>query len=129
MNNKKKNISMINKNYRMKEMYEADNLVVGKFRKITDKYIDGKQVDTTTELKYIFEMIIVDKEIKYQEIFTGYIVDTKENCFNVPFLVDIAEFTSYFPNINGVFIHKANLLWYLDGVNQKERNIVKTKKK
>lgn len=129
MNNKKKNIGMINKNYRMKEMYEADNLVVGKFKTITDKYTDGKQVDTTTELKYIFEMIIVDKEIKYQEIFTGYIVDTKDNCFNVPFLVDMAGFTSYFPNMSGVFIHKANLLWYLDGVNQKERNIIKTKKK
>jgi len=119
------------KNYKMKEYYEADNLIVAKLQIISGDYIEDGPMIETTEQKYIFEIIREKQKIRYREIFTGFITDniddTKENninfhYFNLPYVYKPEKFTDYFPQTKGELIPKLSFLWILNDLNYSKKN-------
>lgn len=106
------------KGYKMKKSYNADKLVVANFGRISSTRTDFGPMIETTELKYIFEPIIDNKKnIKYREIFTGFIANVDEHTFDLPYVVIPTPFTDYFPETIGTKIPKLSLIWAQNDLN------------
>ena len=107
--------------YKMKDKYDANNLVVANFGRISDEknldYLNLGPMYEETEQKYIFESFIEDNKIKYREIFTGFIANDKEEYFLLPFVVNPEPFVNYFPNTLGKKIPKLCFLWMVNDIN------------
>lgn len=115
------------KNYQMKESYAADELFVGKFRHISSEVTSYGPKVKTGEMKYFFEQVVVDDEIEYREIFTGFITSDEEEYFDVPCVIEIEKYTDYFPTSAGVKIPKLSLMLDLNEINfDKTRELEKT---
>lgn len=77
-----------NKNYMMKESYDAEVLVVANLERISGMENDSDDlVVETTKQKYIFEVIGDSENPKYREIFTGFIASSEEESLNLPYVV------------------------------------------
>ena len=107
--------------YKMKKSYSADKLIVANFQRMSSCRTDFGPMVETTELKYIFEPIIDSKDnIKYREIFTGFIADVEEHSFDLPYVVNPTSFTDYFPETIGAEIPKLSLIWAQNDINYKK---------
>ncbi len=118
------------KEYKMKDVYKADDIFVGCFERISsvidvDDFDFGPNIETT-EQKYFFEKIKEDDKIKYREIFTGFVTESmfdSENCyFNFPYICKIEKYVDYFPNTEGKKIPKLSLIWAINDVNCKNKS-------
>ncbi len=77
---KKKKTKKIKTPYQMKNEYEADKLIIAKLTTIPSI---PKSEETTNQI-FFFELINNNNEIKYREIFTGFITDCIEDIENKP---------------------------------------------
>lgn len=105
------------RNYRMKDKYEADQLIVANFERIPKRKTEFGLIIETTEQKYIFEPVKDGEKIKYREIFTGFIANDKDEYFDLPYVVNPVSFTDYFPETVGIEVPKLSLLWALNDIN------------
>ena len=127
---KENSIDLGDKNYKMKDFYNAEDIFVGCFERVSSR-IDMDDLDfgpniETTEQKYFFEKIKEDGKIKYREIFTGFITesmfDSESSYFNFPYICEISKFVDYFPNTEGKKIPKLSLIWAINDVNCKNKS-------
>ena len=119
-NKKTDSINFISDNYQMKDIYNADNLVVANLEYISDVITPYGPKDEKTSQKYIFEALIENGKIRYREIFTGFIADKKNNCFNLPYVVDVISLKELMPSIINK-IPKYSLLLVLNDINSKDK--------
>lgn len=119
-NQKNNSLNFESDNYKMKDNYKANNLVVANLEFISSEPTPcGPMVHTTTQ-KYIFEMFNENGKIRYRELFTGFIADSeKSHYFELPYIVNIIPLQEQIPSIKKN-ISKYNLLLVLDEVNTKE---------
>jgi len=106
------------KNYTMAEMYDAEKLVVGKLEYISSDVTEFGPMVKKTSQNYIFEPIVINGMIKYQEVFTGAIIgDSDEGYFDLPYVVDMEELTEILVGYKQTKIHKLGMLLTLNDVN------------
>lgn len=119
------------KNYKMKESYDADDLVVANLERILgmDNDSDDLVVETTKQ-KYIFEVIKDSEKPKYREIFTGFIASDTEESIDLPYVVNQAPITDYIPDTNGCEFPKLSLIWAINDINfpKKKEEVAKLEK-
>ena len=102
----------------MEDYYQADALVIGNLCRISNRMDDAGISNTvTTKQKYIFRVIQDHDQLKYQEIFTGFIAESELEYFNLPCVVNIVSMVDYFPKLKGSNIPKLSLLWLLNDIN------------
>ena len=53
----------------------------------------------TTKQKYIFEITNIEGNIRYREIFTGFIADVEEHYFDLPYVVNIKSLNEEIPTV------------------------------
>ncbi len=108
-----KNFSSLN--YVMKKEYNADVLVIGKLEQISpESCVTHKR----TSQYYIFEPILVNDKLKYQEVFTGFIAgDSHEGYFNLPYVVCLEKLTDLLVDCKHTYIPKLGMLLLLNDVN------------
>ena len=117
------------KGYKMKNNYDADKLIVANFERISSEATMYGPMVETTEQKYLFEIYKINgSEIKYREIFTGFIANDKEKFFDLPYVVNPHPFTDYFPETKGTKIPKLSLLWAQNDINYSKKDIKELKK-
>lgn len=106
------------KNYMMREIYDAEKLMVGKLEYISREFVPGRPMEKKSSQNYIFEPIIIDGIVKYQEVFTGFIAgDSKEVYFNLPYVVDMEQLTELSVDYKQTKIPKLGMLLVLNDVN------------
>ena len=86
---KKNSLNFVSDNYKMKENYKSRDLIVANLEYVSSVYNPNGTMIKTTKQKYIFEKINDSGKIRYREIFTGFIADTKNHCFDLPYVVNI----------------------------------------
>ena len=102
--------------YQMKESYNAKNLVVANLEYISsDSTPYGPVVKKTTQ-KYIFEVLNENNKERYREVFTGFIADSKNHYFDLPYVVNIIALEEQLPSVANS-IAKYGLLLVLDEIN------------
>ncbi len=116
----KQSFDFLPNNYVMKELYDADNLVVGRFKHVSAEVTEWGPVDKKTTQKYIFEPIDIDGEVRYQEVFTGFVAKGAVEYFNLPYVIDIEGLTDVLPSYKGSQIPRLGMLLTLDEVNSKK---------
>ncbi len=106
-------------NYQMKDKYNADELVIANLERVSDEESDFGIIDEVTKQKYIFEIINENENIRYREIFTGFIADNNVARFYLPYVVNPKPFTDsdYFPETKGKQIPKLAFLWLMNEIN------------
>ena len=110
---KKDEFTFSPKNYVMAEIYDAENLVVGKLEVISSDVTEFGPMVKKTSQNYIFEPIVINGVIKYQEIFTGFIAgDSAEGYF-----VDMVALTEILVDYKQEKIPKLGMLLTLNEVN------------
>lgn len=142
--NKKKEIkhnTFGDNEYSMKEKYNTNELIVANLQRISSAYVPYGPIIETTNQKYIFEKIENNNNIKYREIFTGFITECLDNTdknettiqfFGFPYVYKPKKFTDYFPETIGIEIPKLSLIWAQNDINYPKRNDsnnIKRKKK
>ena len=124
--NKREIFHSKNTSYTMSDNYKTSDLIVGNLEYISNNYNhDGTMAERTSQ-KYIFEMIIENGKTKYREVFTGYIANTENSYFNIPYIVNIKPLKEEIPSIANK-IHKYGLLLIINEINIQKK--VKTLKK
>lgn len=113
----KESLNFKSGNYKMKDSYKADDLVVANLEYVSSELtLYGPMVKTTAQ-KYIFEMINEDEKIRYREIFTGFIADSDGNqFFDLPYVVNVVTLKEQVPSVADD-IPKYGLLLVLNEVN------------
>lgn len=114
-------------NYKMKDYYDADNLVVANLQRLSSTVTEFGPMIETTEEKYIFEVIAIEEEIKYREVFTGFIANDYKEYFDLPYVVSPVPYTDFFPDQKRKKIPKLCLIWDINDINFLSKNI-KSKK-
>ena len=115
---KKDEFTFSPKNYVMAEIYDAENLVVGKLEVISSDVTEFGPMVKKTSQNYIFEPIVINGVIKYQEIFTGFIAgDSAEGYFDLPYVVDMVALTEILVDYKQEKIPKLGMLLTLNDVN------------
>lgn len=110
-------------NYYIKDSYKSCDLFIAKLEYISsDKTYDAPMVIQTKQ-KYIFEKVIMDEKVKYIEVFTGFIADTKSDYFDLPYVVEIKSLKEIVPTIADT-IHKYGMLLLLEEINNLEKGKV-----
>lgn len=106
------------KNYKMKDSYHADDLVVANLKRVSNQVTYASTpMQETTEQKYIFEVVYLENEIRYREIFTGFLAKDKVEYFELPYVEDYQPFTDFIPEAKGSEIPKLSLIWALNDIN------------
>lgn len=115
---KKQDKDFGDQNYCMEDYYQADTLVIGNLCRISNRMDDAGILKLVTiKQKYIFRVIQDHDQLKYQEIFTGFIAESELEYFNLPCVVNIVSMVDYFPKLKGSNIPKLSLLWLLNDIN------------
>lgn len=115
---KKEEFNFLPKNYTMKETYDAEKLVIGKLEYISNDITEFGPMVKKTMQNYIFESIVIDGTVKYQEVFTGFIAgDSSEGYFCVPYVVDAKKLTEVLSTSAQTNIPKLGMLLLLNNVN------------
>ena len=124
---KNDSLNFKSENYKMKDSYNADNLVVANLEYISSEVTPyGPMVKKTTQ-KYIFEILNENSKNRYREIFTGFIADSVEgHYFDLPYVVNIIALKEQVPSVASS-IPKYGLLIVLNEINTKN-NTKKMKK-
>lgn len=123
--------------YENKKFLNADNLVIAKISSVESKIpqnqdpCDGPYV-TTSEEKYIFEVIKTKEETIYIEVLTGSVIYRKYNRdvtflhWGQPHPTYIESFTDYFPETKGLALTKLDLIEALHKINIANHTTSKT---
>lgn len=110
----------------MKDRYNTKDLFVANLQRVSSAITEYGPMIETTDQKYIFEKIVVNNNIEYREVFTGFTTkdenDTVKNgCdfkyFDLPYVYEPQPFTDYFPETIGITIPKLSLIWALNDIN------------
>lgn len=121
-------------NYTMAEIYDAEKLVVGKLEYISSDVTEFGPMVKKSSQKYIFEPIVINGIVKYQEIFTGFIAgDSAERYFDLPYVVDMEKLTEISVDSKQTKIPKLGMLLTLNDVNSQivkcnDKNILNKRK-
>ena len=119
---KKKDNSEVNfksKNYEMSDTFNSANLVVANLQYVSSKYTDFGPMVETTKQRYIFEKIQEEDKERYREIFTGFIANTSEEYFDLPYVVNIKPLQEVVPTIAST-IPKYGMLLLIDEINKQK---------
>lgn len=131
---KKEECSFLSENYTMAEIYDAEKLVVGKLEYISSDFTEFGPMVKKMSQNYIFEPIVINGIVKYQEVFTGFIVgDSAEGYFDLPYVVDIEGLTEILVTYKQKKIPKLGMLLTLNEINSqivkgKDKNNLKKEK-
>lgn len=117
-------------NYIMKDSYKTDNLVVANLEYVSSEVTPNGPMVKRTSQKYIFEMLIEEDEIRYRELFTGFIADEESHYFDLPYVVNVVPLKEQVPTVAET-ITKYALLLVLNEANTKtsEKEFQKTNNK
>lgn len=114
----KERFSFSPENYTMTEIYDAEKLVVGKLEYISGDVTEFGPMVKRTSQNYIFEPIVINDIVKYQEVFTGFIAgDSDEGYFDLPYVVDMEVLTEILVDYKQTKIPKLGMLLTLNEVN------------
>ena len=102
--------------YQMKESYNAENLVVANLEYISSNASPYGPVVKKTTQKYIFEVLNENNKERYREVFTGFIADSKNHYFDLPYVVNIIALEEQLPSVANS-IAKYGLLLVLNDIN------------
>lgn len=117
-NKKNDSLNFKSKNYKMRDNYDSNNLVVANLAYVTN---DDIPEEIYTDQKYIFEVVNIKGENRYIEIFTGFIMYADENIyFNLPYVVNIVPINEIIPKIKTT-IPKYSLILLLNEVNKNNK--------
>lgn len=117
-NKKNDSLNFKLKNYKMRDNYDSNNLVVANLAYVTN---DDIPEEIYTDQKYIFEVVNIKGENRYIEIFTGFITYADENIyFNLPYVVNIVPINEIIPKIKTT-IPKYSLILLLNEVNKNNK--------
>lgn len=118
---KNDSLNFKSENYQMKDIYNADNLVVANLEYISSDVTPyGPMVKKTTQ-KYIFEILNENGKTRYREIFTGFIADCEEShYFDLPYAVNIIKLNEQVPSVANN-IPKYGLLLVLNEANTENK--------
>ena len=106
-------------NYKLKDRYKTDDLVIGNLEYISSLSTPNGPIIETTEQKYIFLKFKDKDKTRYVEIFTGLIVDSDISCyFDLPYIVNIESLKDNIKDISDE-IAKYGLLLILNEINKK----------
>jgi hypothetical protein len=114
-------------NYGMSDSYKTENLVVAKLQYVSSKYTDFGPMVETTKQRYIFEKIEEDDQLRYREVFTGFVAKTSEEFFDLPYVVDIKPLQEAVPSV-AEEVPKYGLLLLIDEVNKQKVKVKVTKR-
>ena len=114
-------------NYGMSDSYKTENLVVAKLQYVSSKYTDFGPMVETTKQRYIFEKIEEDDQLRYREVFTGFVAKTSEEFFDLPYVVDIKPLQEVVPSV-AEEVPKYGLLLLIDEVNKQKVKVKVTKR-
>ena len=118
-NKREETLDFKNNDYKMKDIFDSDNLVVANLEYISSEATpNGPMVKRTTQ-KYLFELIYENDKIRYREIFTGFIADTENHYFDLPYVVNIVSLKEQEPTV-AKQVHKYGLLLVLNEINTKK---------
>jgi len=112
------------KNYNMSDNYKSSDLVIANLEYVSSAYTpNGPMVERTSQ-KYIFEKIKESGSIRYREIFTGFIADTENHYFDLPYVVNIKPLSEEVSNVANN-IPKYGLLLLINEINVPKKFKVK----
>lgn len=114
-------------NYGMSDSYKTENLVVAKLQYVSSKYTDFGPMVETTKQRYIFEKIEEDDQLRYREVFTGFVAKTSEEFFDLPYVVDIKPLQEVVPSV-AEEVPKYGLLLLIDEINKQKVKVKVTKR-
>ena len=111
-------------NYRMKDNYDVENLVSANLKYVSSSVTPYGPMDETTDIKYIFEVIKENDKIRYREVCTGFVADTENYYFDLPYAINIK------PLVEDVTTDKHNvskneLLLLIHKINEPQKMKVK----
>lgn len=109
------------KNYKTKEKYNANELIIANFRKVSNTIDSFTPMTETTEQKYIFEKLCENGKIKYREVFTGFIANDKSGYFNIPYVVNSISYVELYPEYKDFEIPKLGLIWIQNDINHSKK--------
>ena len=128
-NKKDTSLDFKSENYKMKDSYNSDDLVVANLEYVSNSGMSFSPMVEQTTQKYIFEEIEENGKKRFQEVFTGFIADDKESIyFNLPYVVNIISLKELVPSVSKE-LPKYSLLLLLNEVNIIEKSKVKIKQK
>lgn len=113
------------KNYNMSDNYKSSDLVTANLEYVSSSYTPNGPIVERTNQKYIFEIIKESENIRYREIFTGFIADTENHYFDLPYVVNIKALKEEVPTVSNN-IPKYGLLLLINEINVPKK--VKVKK-
>ena len=73
-------------NYTMNDEYNTKNLVVAKLQYVSSKPTDFGPMVETTKQRYIFEKVEEEDNVRYREVFTGFVAKDSEEYFDLPYV-------------------------------------------
>ena len=114
-------------NYKIKDTFDTDSLVVANLEYISNEETPYSPMVKRTTQKYLFELIYENDKIRYREIFTGFIADTENYYFNLPYVVNIVPLKELEPTIANQ-INRYALLLVLNEINTKKEEKKLTRK-
>lgn len=122
----KDSFSFKNENYNMRDNYKTSDLVVANLECVSSAYtLNGPMVERTSQ-KYIFEIIKEKENVRYREIFTGFIADAEVFYFDLPYVVNIKPLNEEVTIVTNS-IPKYSLLLLLNEINFSKKAKVKKK--
>ena len=113
-------------NYKMKDNYNKDDLVVANLEYVMSAYTDFGPMVKTTKQRYIFEKIEEDGKVRYREVFTGFIADTESAYFDLPYVVNIKPIDKVLDKVTET-LPKYSLLLAIDEINTTQKVKVKNR--
>ena len=81
----------------------------------------------TTKQKYIFEKVEENERERYREVFTGFVANTSEEYFDLPYVVNIKSLREATPTVAET-IPKYGLLLLIDELNKQKVKVKVVKK-
>ncbi len=108
-----------------REIFNANNLYVGKLTYLSSKWTEFGPKVVTTKTNYLFTKL---NDNEYEEVFTGYVTTNNEeySYFDVSYVTDIKPVkeivSNIIPNVN-----KMAMLLLLDAVNNPVENEKRSK--
>lgn len=114
-------------NYTMNDEYNTENLVVANLQYVSSKPTNfGPMVETTNQ-KYIFEKVEEEDNVRYREVFTGFVAKDSEEYFDLPYVVNVKPLQEVVPSVAQT-IPKYGLLLLVNEVNKQKVKVKVAKK-
>lgn len=127
---RKKDHSTLNfntQNYTMNDEYNTENLVVANLQYVSSKPTDFGPMVETTKQRYIFEKVEEEDNVRYREVFTGFVAKDSEEYFDLPYVVNVKPLQEVVPSVAQT-IPKYGLLLLVNEVNKQKVKVKVAKK-